>query len=498
MRGMTPPSQPTAAAAPVLVWFRQDLRLADNPALAAAGGRQVLPVFVLDDEAAGRWAHGGAARWWLKRSLAALAADLAARGAPLVLLQGRAARLIPELAARIGAAEVLAGRLAEPWARERDGAVQAALAAEGRALRLCTSGLLREPEEVRSGSGRPYAVYTPFARALIAMGDPAPPLPAPGRLTPVPDAPRGEALDALPLYPVPGEPDWAAGFATLWTPGEAAARARLERFVGTALARYGTARNDPGVEGSSGLSPHLRWGEVSPRQVWHAALGAVQGDHEAARPFLGEILWREFSYHLLWHRPEMPERPLRPAFGRFPWAPDAALLRAWRRGRTGYPLVDAGMRQLWRLGWMHNRVRLVAGSFLVKQLLQPWQEGAAWFWDKLVDADLANNSASWQWVAGSGLDAAPYFRVLNPVLQGEKFDPAGRYVRRFLPELARLPDRWIHRPWEAPESVLREAGVALGRDYPRPVVDPAAGRARALAAFAALRGGGPEESEAAE
>jgi deoxyribodipyrimidine photo-lyase len=446
---------------PALLWFRQDLRLADNPALHAVAGRPLLPVFVLDDEAAGAWAYGGAARWWLRQSLAALGAELAARGAPLLLARGRAEITIPALAEAIGAAEVFAGRLYEPWARERDRRTAEALQASGRRLRLCTSSVLREPAKVMSGSGKPYAVYTPFAKAVAALG----------------------------------EPDWAAGFGTLWTPGEAGAQARLARFLAGPVAGYGTQRNDPGMEGTSGLSPHLRWGEISPRQVWHGVRQAQPGDLSVSWPFLSEILWREFSYHLLWHRPEMPERELRERFTGFPWQPDAALLRAWQGGRTGYPIVDAGMRQLWRFGWMHNRVRMIAASVLVKHLLQPWQAGAAWFWDTLVDADLASNSASWQWVAGSGSDAAPYFRVFNPVLQGEKFDPTGRYVRRFVPELARLPDRWLHRPWEAPEAVLRGAGVMLGRDYPRPVIGPAEGRQRALAAFAAL-GGGAEEPAA--
>ena len=478
-------------AAPVILWFRQDLRLDDNPALAAVAGRPVLPVFVLEEDASDPWLPGGAARWWLRRSLHALSEALAARGAPLLLLRGRPQAVIPELARRLGASEVLAGRRYDPAGRARDRAVHEALAAEGRRLRLHTSSVLLEPAHLASGTGRPYAVFTPFARALLAMpGGPAPPpLPAPARLVSVAGAPPGEPLEALGLYPRPGEPDWAAEFPTLWTPGEAGAAARLDRFIGTGLRTYASRRNVPGIEGTSGLSPHLRWGEISPRQVWHAALAATGGDLAAARPFLTELLWREFAYHLLWHRPEMPHAPLRSAFLRFPWQPDDALLRAWQQGRTGYPIVDAGMRQLWRLGWMHNRVRMIAASLLVKHLLQPWQAGAAWFWDTLVDADLASNSASWQWVAGCGTDAAPYFRVFNPVLQGEKFDPSGCYVRRFVPELARLPDPFLHRPWEAPAEVLRSAGVTLGRDYPRPVIDPATGRARALAAFAAIREG---------
>uniref|UniRef100_UPI0004100937 cryptochrome/photolyase family protein n=1 Tax=Rubritepida flocculans TaxID=182403 RepID=UPI0004100937 len=470
---------------PRLVWFRQDLRIADNPALAAAAEGPLLCVYVLDDAAAGRWAHGGAQRWWLHHSLAALERALAARGAALHLARGSAREIIPRLAAAIGAGEVHAGRLTEPWARARDEAVHRALEAEGRRLVLHTSSLLHEPHRIRTGQGRPYSVYTPFARALFALGEPPPPLPAPARLLPAPGAPEGLPLAALGLIPAPPIPEWWREFPAHWTPGEAGAAERLARFARAALPAYGARRNTPGVEGTSGLSPHLRFGELSPRQVWHAARAAGARGEDA---FLKEILWREFAHHLLWHRPDMPEQPLQQGFARFPWRPDAALLRAWRRGRTGYPIVDAGMRQLWRMGWMHNRVRMIAGSLLVKHLLQPWQEGAAWFWDTLLDGDLASNSASWQWVAGCGADAAPYFRVFNPVLQGEKFDTDGAYVRRWVPELARLPDRFLHKPWEAPEAVLRAAGVALGRDYPRPVIQHGEGRARALAAYAALRG----------
>ncbi|HEV7268840.1 MAG TPA: deoxyribodipyrimidine photo-lyase [Falsiroseomonas sp.] len=472
---------------PVLIWFRHDLRLADHAALhaALAAGGRVLPLFVLDDEAAGAARHGAAARWWLRQSLAALAESLATRGAPLLLARGRAETIIPALAAAIGAAEVHAGRGMEPWAREQSRRVAEALGDAGKALRLHTTVVLREPHGFGSGSGKPYAVYTPFAKAMLAAGEPDAPLPAPVRIPGVEPPAGGETLDSFGLYPVPGEPDWAAAFPAQWQPGEAGAQARLARFLATAVGAYAEARNLPGLEGSSGLSPHLRWGEVSPRQVWHAVRGAAQGP--GAEIFLKEVLWREFAYHLLWHRPEMPERCLRREFDAFPWQRDGALLRAWQRGRTGYPIVDAGMRQLWQRGWMHNRVRMVAASLLVKHLLQPWQAGAAWFWDTLVDADLASNSASWQWVAGCGTDAAPYFRVFNPVLQGEKFDAEGAYVRRFVPELAKLPAAFIHKPWDAPEAVCAAAGLRLGRDYPRPVVDPAAGRARALGAFAALK-----------
>lgn len=458
-------------SAPSLLWFRQDLRLADNPALDAAARGPMLAVFVLEDTAAGPWAHGGAGRWWLHHSLAALDAALRSRGIALHLASGDAARIIPELAARIGAGAVHANRQYEPWARERDKAASAAL--DGR-LQLHTGALLHEPHAIRTQAGTPYGVYSPFARALFARGEPPPPLPAPERL-------HGPALAGLPLDALglirADQPEWWRGFQAEWTPGEAGAQARIARFMARALAGYAEARNLPGQEGTARLSPHLHWGEVSPRQVWHAARAAGA---EGEAVFLKEIIWREFSHHLLWHRPEMPETALDPRFRAFPWAPDERLLRAWKAGRTGYPIVDAGMRQMWRTGWMHNRVRMVVASLLVKHLLQPWQAGAACFWDRLVDADLAANSASWQWVAGCGADAAPYFRVFNPTLQGEKFDPAGDYVRRWVPELARVPDRYVHKPWAAP------GGPPAG--YPAPIVAPERGRERALAAFAALRG----------
>ncbi len=454
-----------------ILWFRQDLRLADNPALtAAAESGPVLPVYVLDDTAAGVWRAGGAQRWWLHHSLAALDAALRQRGAQLLILRGDAVALLARLAETVGAGAVHAGRLYEPWARARDAALAAALGE--RRLMLHSGGLLHEPHRIRTGQGAPYAVYTPFSRAIFGLGEPPPPLLPPHGLEMVPHE-TGLTLDALELLP---RRDWADEFPRFWTPGEAGAAARLAGFGQAPLAAYEKGRNVPSQAGTSGLSPHLHHGEVSPRQVWHAAraAGAV-GSHG----WLKEILWREFSYHLLWHKPNMPGQPLNPAFADFPWQPDRALLRAWQRGRTGYPIVDAGMRQLWVSGWMHNRVRMIVASFLVKHLLQPWQDGAAWFWDTLVDADLAANSASWQWVAGSGADAAPYFRVFNPILQGEKFDPGGEYVRAWLPALASVPDRFIHQPWNAPTPPA---------DYPTPIMDHAAGRARALAAYAAMRG----------
>lgn len=470
--------------APALFWFRQDLRLADNPGLHSLGGRPALLVFVLDDASAAAYAYGGAQRWWLHHSLTALDAALREKGTFLHLVRGDAKEVIPELAARIGASEVIAGRLYEPWARSRDAAVAQTLEKAGRRLVLHTHSLLEEPHRVRTGAGKPFSVYTPFSRAIFALGAPPPPIPVPERLTPVVHAPEGEDIAELKLLPRSPAPEWWREFPAHWTPGEKGASKRLDAFSRGAIERYESDRDRPGLDGTSRLSPHLRFGEISPRQVWLAVQGASP---KGSASFLRELVWREFSYHTLWHRPEMPEQPLRAQYARFPWEVSGQAQRAWQRGATGYPIVDAGMRQLWRIGWMHNRVRMVAASFLVKHLLQPWQQGEAWFWDTLLDGDLANNAANWQWVAGCGADAAPYFRVFNPVLQGEKFDTDGRYVREWVPELAKLPANFIHKPWEAPSEVLAHAGIVLGRDYPLPIVDHAEARARALAAHAALR-----------
>ncbi|BBK33077.1 hypothetical protein STHU_37110 [Allostella humosa] len=300
--------------------------------------------------------------------------------------------------------------------------------------------------------------------------------------------PHGLELAALDLLPT--RPDWAGGLRQAWQPGEDGARQRLAAFVRRGLKGYGAGRDRPDRAGTSMLSPHLHFGEISPGTAWTAVDGAGAADPALAadaEAYLRELGWREFSYQLLFHHDDLADAALRPEYGAFPWRDDPAGLAAWQRGRTGYPIVDAGMRQLWQTGWMHNRVRMVAASFLIKDLLLPWQAGERWFWDTLVDADLANNAASWQWVAGCGADAAPFFRIFNPVLQGQKFDPDGSYVRRFVPELARLPDRWVHQPWAAPSAVLADAGVRLGQDYPRPIVDHAAARPRALAALATLK-----------
>jgi len=476
--------------APTIVWFRRDLRLTDNPALsaAAARGRPVIPVFVLDDDDAGAWAPGGASRWWLHHSLDALAKSLQARGSRLVLRRGPVAEAIEHLVAETGADAVYWNRRYEPWATKRDEAIKSGLQQRGSEVRSFNAALLQEPWNVRTGAGGPYKVFTPFWKALRAQIDVDTPRPAPERLPTAAGLPAGDHLDDWAL--TPSRPDWASGLRAAWVPGEAAALQRLDGFLDDSVRHYAGQRDIPGVPGTSRLSPHLHFGEIGPRQVWHAA--AIRQEGGDADKFLSELGWREFSYHLLFHFPDLPERPLRSEFQDFDWADDPQGLAAWQRGRTGYPIVDAGLRELWETGWMHNRVRMVVASFLIKDLLLPWQAGAAWFWDTLVDADLASNSASWQWVAGCGADAAPFFRVFNPSLQGTRFDPDGAYVRRWVPELARLPDTAIHTPWRARPLDLVDAGIRLGRDYPEPMVDHGMARERALSTFKALRGrGGP-------
>ena len=464
-----------------ILWLRQDLRVADNAALvAAAAAGAVLPLYVLDDDATGEWALGGAHRWWLHHSLASLGARLASLGAKLVLRRGRAADIIAELARETGAVAVHAGHMAEPWAREQQRAVEQGLP-DGVTLQLHRVSTLFDYGAVRTKTGGAYNIFTPFARAARALPEPAEPLPAPERLKGV-----SAASDDLASWQLlPTKPDWSAGFKQTWSPGEDAAHARAARFMTDRLSGYHTGRNTPGEDLTSMLSPHLHWGELSPAQLWHEARKVGSG--EGLEVYHTELLWHEFSTNLLWRDPTMPDAPQRAEFARLGWREDAAGLRAWQRGHTGVPIVDAGMRQLWEIGWMHNRVRMITASYLVKHLLVSWQDGERWFWDTLVDGDLAVNAQSWQWVAGCGTDSQPFFRVFNPQTQGEKFDPKGDYVRRWVPELAALPDRWLHAPWTAPDDVLNSAGITLGQTYPHPVVPLEQGRDRALAAFRAMR-----------
>jgi deoxyribodipyrimidine photo-lyase len=466
-----------------IVWFRQDLRLHDNPALAAAAARgPVLPVFILDrGNAADAWRLGAASRWWLHHSLAALQQELGY----LALFDADPRSILPMLIQGTGAKAVFWNRCYEPVAIARDTGLKAALQTQGIEVQSFNGSLLREPWEVKTGSGESYKVFTPYWRACLGKPVSAP-LPKP-EVTIRKATPSGDELTSWKLQPT--KPDWAAGWKELWQPGEAGARARLEDFVANALAGYPQLRDRPDLPGTSMLSPHLHWGEISPREI--AARIAIEANRparkEAAAKFMSEIGWREFAHLLLYEYPRLPDQNLRRKFDAYPWRDSASDLRAWQQGRTGYPLVDAGMRQLWQTGWMHNRVRMITASFLVKHLRIDWRLGESWFWDTLLDADLANNAAGWQWVAGSGADAAPYFRIFNPIAQGQKFDPNGDYVRLWCPELARLPDGYVHAPFTADDATLARAGITLGKNYPVPIVDHDQARRAALDGYNTLR-----------
>ncbi len=477
--------------ASTLVWFRLDLRLRDNPALAAAlaRGSPVVPVYIRDDAGEGAWPPGGASRWWLHHSLVQLEQALQRAGLRLVLARGESRNELLRLARECGAAAVTWNNRREPAAARQDDEIAAVLEREGLAVRRFRSGLLFEPEAITNRAGGPFQVFTPFWRRCREMTV-APPLRTRGGRWPGPRRwPPSLALADLGLLPVTR---WDAGLAATWQPGEDGAHRRLRRFMARTVDDYASGRDRPDLAATSGLSPHLHFGEITPRQIWAAAAarGRTSGvfpDGPGAQVFLKELGWREFAYHLLHHFPRTPERPLRNEFRRFAWRRDPAGLAAWKRGRTGYPIVDAGMRQLWQTGWMHNRVRMIVASFLVKDLRISWRRGAAWFWDTLVDADLANNTLGWQWSAGCGADAAPYFRIFNPVRQGRRFDPTGDYVRHWVPGLAALPTEWIHAPWEAPPGVLADAGIRLGDSYPLPIVNHDEARSSALAAYRGLR-----------
>ena len=461
-----------------LVWFRLDLRLEDQPALAAAAARggPVIPVYIWSPEEEGPAAPGGASRWWLERSLKSLDASLRGKGSRLMIRKGPSAEALLALARETGAKSVFWNRRVEPSLAERDAKVAAALRAEGLETADFNSSLLYEPDEIKTLTGNPYQVFTPFWRACLERPEPGAPLPAPKSLA----APHrwGPSLELAELKLVP-RPDWTAGLAAAWVPGEAGARERLAAFVEHAAGGYERSRDRMAEDGVSRLSPHLHFGEISPRAVWAAVSRRAAGaPGRGPEVFLKELGWREFAHHLLARFPKTVFEPLRPEFASFPWRSDVKGFELWSKGRTGYPVVDAGMRELRRTGWMHNRARMIAASFLVKDLLVDWRQGAAWFWDNLVDADLANNTLGWQWTAGCGADAAPFFRIFNPVLQGMKFDPDGAYVKRWVPELAELGPKLIHTPWDADARHLGPAG-----NYPLPIVDHGKARLRALAAL---------------
>ena len=472
-----------------LVWFRLDIRITDHPALEAAAelGGPVVPIFIYAPTEEAPWEPGKASCWWWHQSPKSLEAQLRQIGLRLVIRRGPSLETLRKLVHETRASAVFWNRRYEPSVIARDQKIKDALRRDGLKVESYNAALLHEPWMVQNRSGKPFQVFTPFWRHCLNLPDPAALIPAPNRLPAPAKWPESEPLAQLQLEP---NIDWAAGLRSAWKPGEAGAADNLAKFLHDAFDTYSEARNRPDVTGTSRLSPHLHFGEISPRQVWHGVRQAADkrgfpGENWRGSQFLAEIGWREFGYHLLYHFPHTPSEPLRGEFKAFPWRENASWLEAWQKGRTGYPIVDAGMRELWTTGWMHNRVRMIVASFLVKDLLISWEAGARWFWDTLVDADLASNTLGWQWSAGCGADAAPFLRVFNPISQGAKFDPNGNYVRRWCPELAKLPAAWIHQPDKAPPDVL-PGMETLG--YPVPIVSHGIAREAALNAFAQLSG----------
>ncbi|XOV80104.1 MAG: cryptochrome/photolyase family protein [Aestuariibacter sp.] len=467
-----------------IVWFRQDLRLTDNPALSfAAQAGTILPVYIKDNTSTHSRSMGAASKWWLHHSLEKLQKQLDDN---LLILEGDPKAILMELCRQYGTDAVVWNRVYEPETMQRDAAIKAELKNNGIKAKSFNGSLLWEPTDVLKKDGTPYKVFTPYYRkGCLTRQSPRFPIGKPEPLQFLEHDELGSTLSSLALLP---DIDWDQGFSACWTPGEEGAKQHLQIFRNDALKGYKEQRNIPSVRGTSKLSPHLHFGELSPNQVWYSVKDALPEENSDLDCYLSELGWREFSYYLLFHFPDITTKNFQAKFDNFPWQRDQAWLRAWQKGQTGIPIVDAGMRELWQTGYMHNRVRMIVGSFLVKNLLQDWRDGEAWFWDCLVDADLASNTAGWQWVAGSGADASPYFRIFNPVTQGEKFDPDGEYVKTYCPELQQVPAKVVHKIWEAKPEVLNAVGVTLGTNYPEPIVDLKASRQRALDAFSSIKG----------
>jgi deoxyribodipyrimidine photo-lyase len=472
-----------------LVWFRRDLRVADNPALQAAlqDGHTPVPVFILDEPDTD-WPLGEASAWWLHHSLLALKVSLKKLGSDLVVLSGDTRKQLFHLVQQTGAQAVHWNRCYEPAYVKRDDAIKKQLRELGLEARSHNAGLLREPWQHLKNDGTPYRVFTPFWKSLVKTGPGRNPVSQAERIPAFPESWKSADQGTASLGLLPSI-NWDKAFYQHWKPGEDGAWRSLEDFCETRLNRYKTDRDVPEVSGTSRLSAHLHFGEISPLNAWHyllqrAATDTSTGTQAAAETWLRELGWREFSQHMLYHFPHTTLKPLNTRFENFPWRTDySEPLAMWQKGKTGIPVVDAGMRELWETGYMHNRVRMIVASLLTKNLRIPWQEGARWFWNTLVDADLASNTMGWQWTAGCGVDAAPYFRIFNPVLQGEKFDKAGTYVRRWVPELSKLDNKFIHQPWSAGSDVLAKSGIRLGTDYPAPLVDLKLSRKQALEAW---------------
>ena len=470
-----------------LVWFRKDLRLRDNPCLAAAlkEKKEIIPVFIWDSEEGGQWSPGAASRWWLHNALESLKADILKNNGNLILQKGKAENILPKLIEATGVDTLYYGRKYDPAGINTQNAVENALAEKPCKIESFNTSLLQEPWEIKNGSGRPFQVFTPYWRKCRSGIYKESLKYSPSQLLYGKSNFESLSVQELELLP---EHNWHLKLSSHWEVSEDAAHKLIQRTIDEVTRSYSTARNIPSKDGTSRLSPYLAWGLVSPKQICEAVLASDnQGGFRGENKYLVEIGWREFSYHLLYHFPQIPDQPLREKYAAFPWRSDPTELKAWQFGNTGYPMVDAGMRQLYETGWMHNRVRMVVASFLVKHLLLSWQDGARWFWDTLVDADLASNTQGWQWAAGCGADAAPYFRIFNPITQGEKFDGKGEYTSKWIPSLKQLPGKWIFKPWEAPPDLLLVSDVFLGNNYPHPCVDHKFGRERALSALASLK-----------
>ena len=467
------------------MWFRQDLRITDNPALNEACLKgDIIPVFIHDNVNHPNKQIGSASKWWLHQSLLSLNNNL---DGELITLTGDPKKIIPELLSESGAASVVWNRNYEPWQIERDSTIKSTLEADGFNVSTFNASLLWEPWKILNQSGLPYKVFTPFYRkGCLNAEPPSTPIERPKNISVSKLKNRKFDVNSMNLMP---KIKWFKTMEKTWTPGEEGAKQKLDKFLNGPVDKYKTERDFPGIRGTSRLSPHLHFGEISPNQVWHAALNN-QNVHKVGKDlfhFLSELGWREFSYYLLYHFPQITNKNFNPTFDNYPWSSVTSTFNAWKRGKTGVPIVDAGMRELWETGYIHNRVRMIVGSYLVKNLNIDWRDGEEWFWDCLVDADLAANCASWQWVAGSGADAAPFFRIFNPIIQGEKFDKDGAYVRKYCPELNNLPDKFLHHPWDAPEEVLEESGIVLGKDYPSPIVDLKESRTDALNKYNQMR-----------
>ena len=459
-----------------LVWFHNDLRLFDNPALSLASksDKKVIPVFIWSPGEANDWHLGGAAKWWLNYSLEALSLDLRKIGSELIIKKGETENVISELVEKYEITEIFMNRRFEPKIVERDNKIIKNINVE---VTVSNGNLLFNPEDIKTGQGKNYTVFTPFWKNCKLQKEPRTPLKKPTKLNTPESWPMSLPIKDLNLLP---KIKWDSNIKRTWKPGEKSAKKTLKKFLVNNGSNYGKNRNIPGIKGTSRLSPHLRFGEISPHLIWHES---KKYHNKGVEHFVREVGWREFSYHLLNNFPFLTNKPLRPEFENFPWSPNKKYLESWKKGMTGYPIVDAGMRELWSTGWMHNRVRMIVASFLVKHLLLDWKEGADWFWDTLVDADLASNTSGWQWTAGCGADAAPYFRVFNPILQGKRFDSNGDYVRKWVPEISKLPNEKIHTPWEVSEDELHKYDVVLGKTYPGPIVDHVEARNIALEAF---------------